>query len=86
MPSLKPETARTYAASLHAALSTYVQAEHQGRIAEIETEVRLLRVARPFEVDLQRLKAHLRMVQEDVGRMGTEAVLDPKRPIKERTF
>ena len=46
------------------------EAEHQGRIAEIETEVRLLRVARPFEVDLQRLKAHLRMVQEDVRRMG----------------
>ena len=39
-------------------------------IAEIESEVRLLRVARPFEVDLQRLKAHLRMVQEDVRRMG----------------
>jgi uncharacterized protein len=44
------------------------EAEHQRRIAEIETDVRSLRVARAFEVDLQRLKAHLRMVQEDVRR------------------
>ena len=46
------------------------EAEHQRQIAEIETDVRSLRVARAFEVDLQRLKAHLRMVQEDVRRMG----------------
>src|SRR6266516_7351655 len=44
--------------------------EYQKRIAEIESDVRLLRVARAFEVDLKRLKAHLRMVQEDVRRMG----------------
>jgi hypothetical protein len=44
---------------------------YQKRIAEIESDVRLLRVARAFEVDLQRLKAHLRMVQEDVRRLGT---------------
>jgi hypothetical protein len=44
--------------------------EYQKRIAEIESDVRLVRVARAFEVDLQRLKAHLRMVQEDVRRMG----------------
>jgi hypothetical protein len=44
--------------------------EYQKRIAEIESDVRLRRVARAFEVDLQRLKAHLRMVQEDVRRMG----------------
>jgi hypothetical protein len=44
--------------------------EYRKRIAEIESQVRSLRVARPFEVDLQRLKAHLRMVQEDVRRMG----------------
>jgi hypothetical protein len=44
--------------------------EYQKRIAEIESDVRLLRVARSFEVDLQRLKAHLRMVQEDVRRIG----------------
>ena len=44
--------------------------EYQTRIAEIEFAVRMLKVARPFEVDLQRLRIHLRMVQEDVGRMG----------------
>ena len=44
--------------------------EYQTRIAEIDSAVRLLKVARPFEVDLQRLRIHLRMVQEDVSRMG----------------
>ena len=44
--------------------------EYQTRIAEIESAVRLLKVARPFEVDLHRLRIHLRMVQEDVNRMG----------------
>ena len=42
--------------------------EHQARIADIESAVRLLKVARPFEVDLQLLRFHLRMVQEDVAR------------------
>ena len=45
-------------------------AEYQARIAEIESAVRSLKVARPFEVDLQRLRVHLRMVQEDLGRMA----------------
>ena len=45
-------------------------AEYQNRIAEIESDVRLLKVARAFEVDLQQLKVHLRMVQEDMSRMG----------------
>jgi hypothetical protein len=44
--------------------------EYQKQIAKIESDVRLLKVARAFEVDLQRLNAHLRMVQEDVRRMG----------------
>ena len=44
--------------------------EYQTRIDEIESAVRLLKVARPFEVDLQRLRIHLRMVQEEVSRMG----------------
>ena len=44
--------------------------EYQTLIAEIESAVRLLKVARPFEVDLQRLRIHLRMVQEDVLRMA----------------
>jgi hypothetical protein len=46
--------------------------EYRARIAEIESAVRLLKVARPFEADLQRLRIHLRMVQDDIGR--TEAV------------
>jgi TRAP-type uncharacterized transport system substrate-binding protein len=45
-------------------------AEYQTRIAEIESAVRLLKVARPFEVNLHRLRIHLRMVQEDISRMG----------------
>jgi hypothetical protein len=49
--------------------------EYQTRIAEIASAVRLLKVARPFEVDLQRLRIHLRMVQE-VSRMG--ALLEPE--------
>ena len=44
--------------------------EYQKRIEKIELDVRVLRVARAFEVDLHRLKAHLRMVQEDVRRLG----------------
>jgi hypothetical protein len=40
--------------------------EYQTRIAEIESSVRLLKVARPFEVDLQRLRIHLRLVKEDL--------------------
>jgi hypothetical protein len=32
--------------------------------------VQSLKVARAFEVDLQRLRIHLRMVQEDLGRMA----------------
>jgi hypothetical protein len=43
--------------------------EYQTRIAEIESAVRSLKVARPFEVDLHRLRVHLRMVQEDLDRM-----------------
>jgi hypothetical protein len=45
-------------------------AEYQSRIAEIESAVRLLKVARPFEADLHRLRVHLRMAQEDISRMG----------------
>jgi hypothetical protein len=44
--------------------------EYQTRIAEIESAVGLVKVARPFEVDLHRLRIHLRMVQDDVRRMG----------------
>jgi len=44
--------------------------EYQARLAEIESAVRMFKVARPFEIDLHRLRIHLRMVQEEVGRMG----------------
>ena len=47
-------------------------AEYQMRIAEIELAVRTLKVARAFEVDLHRLRVHLRMVQEDLSRLKTE--------------
>jgi TRAP-type uncharacterized transport system substrate-binding protein len=42
----------------------------QARLAEIEEAVRSLKVARPFEVDLHRLRIHLRMVQDEVGRLA----------------
>ena len=45
--------------------------EYQNRIAEIDTALQLLKVPPQFEVDLERLKIHLRMVQEDVARMRT---------------
>jgi uncharacterized protein len=45
-------------------------AAYQTRIAEIESAVRMLKVARPFEADLHRLRIHLRMVQEDLSQMG----------------
>jgi uncharacterized protein len=44
--------------------------EYGMQIAEIESAVNQLKVARPFEVDLQRLRIHLRMVQEDISRLG----------------
>ena len=47
-------------------------AEYQMRIVEIESEVRTLKVARTFEVDLHRLRVHLRMVQEDLSRLKTK--------------
>jgi uncharacterized protein len=44
--------------------------EYQARLAEIESAVRMFKVARPFEIDLHRLRIHLRMVQEDVNRIA----------------
>jgi hypothetical protein len=40
--------------------------------------VRSLKVSRNFEVDLHRLKVHLRMVQEDVARMAGETLESQK--------
>jgi TRAP-type uncharacterized transport system substrate-binding protein len=45
-------------------------ARHQARLSEIESVVRTLKVAPPFEVDLHRLRIHLRMVQDHIGRMA----------------
>jgi uncharacterized protein len=45
-------------------------AEYQTRISAIQSAVRMLKVARPFEVDLQRLRIHLRMVQETLVEWG----------------
>jgi hypothetical protein len=43
--------------------------EYHTRIGEIESAVKSLKVARPFAIDLHRLRIHLRMVQEDVHRL-----------------
>jgi hypothetical protein len=45
-------------------------ADYRTRLAEIEFAVRSLKVARSFEVNLHRLRIHLRMVQEEISRMG----------------
>jgi hypothetical protein len=42
-------------------------AKFQCRLAEIEKAVRSLKVAHPFEVDLHRLRIHLRLVQDEVA-------------------
>jgi hypothetical protein len=44
--------------------------ECQSRLSEVESVFHSLKVARPFEVDLQRLKIHLQMVQEEIARLG----------------
>ena len=44
--------------------------EFLARLAEVESAVQSLKVARPFEADLQRLRIHLRMVREDVDKIA----------------
>ena len=44
--------------------------EYKKEIAGIASAVETLRVARPFEVDLQRLRIHLRMVEDDLRRIA----------------
>src|SRR5262245_19488109 len=39
-------------------------------VTEIEAAVHSLKVSRPFEVDLHRLRVHLRMVQDQLGRLA----------------
>jgi len=46
--------------------------EYQRRIAKIGHAVRSHKVARAFEVDLHRLRIHLRMVEEDLDRKNRE--------------
>jgi uncharacterized protein len=46
-------------------------ARHQARLSQIESAVRTLKVAPPFELDLHRLRIHLRMVQDHMGRMAS---------------
>jgi TRAP-type uncharacterized transport system substrate-binding protein len=46
--------------------------EYERRVSEIGSAVRLHKVARAFEVDLHRLRIHLRMVEEDVDRKNRE--------------
>jgi NMT1-like family len=45
--------------------------QHQARLSEIESAVRTLKIAPPFEVELHRLRIHLRMVQDHIGRMAS---------------
>jgi len=43
--------------------------DYERHIAEVESVLQSLKVARPFEVDLHRLRVHLRVVQEELSRM-----------------
>lgn len=52
--------------------------EYQTRLTEIESAVRSLKVARPFEFDLQLLKVHVRMAQEAVAKKGDSPLLEKK--------
>jgi hypothetical protein len=45
--------------------------DYQTKLARIQSTVRSLKVARPFQADLQRLKIHLRMVQDDLNRIAS---------------
>ena len=56
--------------------------DYQTKLAEIESAVRSLKVARPFQADLQRLKIHLRMVQDDLNRIviSTASATPSARP------
>jgi len=48
-------------------------AQYEKRVREIESAVRSLKVAHSFELDLHRLRIHLHMVQEDLGRMAASS-------------
>jgi hypothetical protein len=46
--------------------------EYRARIAQIDSAVRLLKIPRAFQADLQRLRIHLRMVQDEISRMEAD--------------
>lgn len=52
----------------------------QRRITDLESAVRSLKAARPFELDLHRLGTHPRMAQEDLGRVAASS---PNAPTQE---
>jgi TRAP-type uncharacterized transport system substrate-binding protein len=54
--------------------------EYERRLADIQSAVRSLKVARAFEVDLHRLRVHLRMVQEDISRGGAKPMMHAGEP------
>jgi hypothetical protein len=45
--------------------------QHQARLSETESAVRTLKIAPLFEVELHRLRIHLHMVQDHIGRMAS---------------
>jgi TRAP-type uncharacterized transport system substrate-binding protein len=45
--------------------------DHQIMVTKIDAAVHLLKVSRPFEVDLHRLRVHLRMVQDQLARFAS---------------
>jgi hypothetical protein len=51
--------------------------DYERRVAEIETALQSLKVARPFEVDLHRLRVHLRIVQEELSGMRVGGAANP---------
>jgi hypothetical protein len=51
--------------------------DFQRRLAQLESIVRRLNIARPYEVELHRLRIHLHMVQEEVDRMGRRSDVAP---------
>ena len=54
--------------------------EYQTKLAEIGLAVRSLKLARPFQADLQRLKIHLRMVQDDLNRFASTSSASSRPP------
>jgi len=57
--------------------------DYARRLSEIESVLQSLKVSRPFEVDLHRLRFHLRIVQEELRRLdGGDDQNQPAAPEK----